>query len=266
MIVVTAANAKYGPGVKALHNSIKRNCPDGAVEFWCLAYGDEDFINDLRDYGINVKDNPPFPPGTKFPTGGRWHPGVWDRYPDGMGAEVGGAMEAMYARILIPKIWPDEERVLWIDADEIVHQHFPELYDLDFQGKSLTAVALDSKGTSGNFLSKLKTPYPGCGTATNLFNVPVWNRNNLTEKCIEIMNTCDSGEMLAVVQSVMILAVEGDFLEWGWEYQHEIKHKPVDDSTKIYHFSIMVPWDDFDMSFKPPNFRSLVDRFWRPYA
>lgn len=272
MLVVSACNEKYAPGVIALHNSIRRNGQPG-LEFVCLAYGDDSLRQRLEAKGITVIMNAPYPDGTRFPTGGRWHPGVWDRYPQGMGAECPYTQPAMYARLLIPQLFPDRERVFWVDADCIVHQPFPELETLDFEGKPVaSALLINSKGqlcAKGNWKStedaRVEPPYKCHATATYLINVPEWNRLRITEQCFDLMNTCEDGEMLAVVQSILLRITQDNFVEYGWEYLHEIKNHGINGAVKIYHFSVMVPWDKFDMAGKPEKFRQCVRQFWEPY-
>lgn len=41
LTVVTACEDKYKPGVVALWNSIKKNVPEGEIDFYCMYYGED---------------------------------------------------------------------------------------------------------------------------------------------------------------------------------------------------------------------------------
>jgi len=98
-----------------------------------------------------------------------------------------------------------------------------------------------------------------------LFNVPMWRENRTTEKCFELMNGAEDGEWLAVVQNAIILAVDGDFAEYGWEYMRDVKRNAPPSGTKIVHFPIVIPWDKYDVSRKPQYMQENIKRYWEPY-
>ena len=267
LLVVTASNRKYSPGVKALWHSIQRNTPPGEIEFVAFAHGDDDLVKEWEDEGMTVIQNPSFPEGQRFPVGGRWAAGVWDKYPNGMGADCPYTQPAMYSRLLIPQVFPDRERAMWIDADCIVHQSIAEMETFDFQGHPVASAVLDrSRGNWKSWEEKKQDPFTTHATATFLINIPRWNELKITERCIELMNTCEDGEMLGVVQSILLMITKDDFAEYGWEYLEEAKRIIPSSRTKIYHFSVMIPWCEYDMSLKPEIFRQQVKKYWEPYA
>jgi len=272
LTVVTACEDKFMPGAIALHNSIKRNTPQGEIDFYCIYYGED--ASPLIQKGIKVIDNPPYPDDIVFPVGGRWQKA--DGYPAGLNPSK-YAMPAMYARMMMTKLLPDRERIFWVDADCIIMQSIEELNQLDFKGTPVAGPDITDEA-NGNFGSL----YPnrakgqrngnslghkafGCGVM--LVNTKVWEEHQITEKCFELMKNCKArDEMLAVVQSILILVVKNDFVDLSMQkYLFDAKrYKPTQD-IKIIHFPIVIPWCEYNMSQKPDHFRENIKQFWEPY-
>lgn len=128
--VVTAADAAYWPGVVALYNSFTRNAGPG-FEFYAILYGEE--LQDKgRSLGINVIEPPEW--AAVFPTSSYWpQPSA-----------------PMYARLLIPQLFKDHERAIWLDADCIILQALEELADLEF-AQPLAAVYFDTENYTLGF-------------------------------------------------------------------------------------------------------------------
>lgn len=270
LTVVTACDDKYIPGAIALFNSINANVPAGEIDFHCIYYGENP--EPLYKKGIQVFDNPKYPDNIVFPIGGRWAsaPG----YPNGLNPSQ-YAMPAMYARLLIPQLFPYHQRVFWIDADCIVLKSLKELETYDMSGHPVSGVDISTelngnfnslypvKGQNGNDLG-----HGGFGCGTLLVDVRCWNELQITEKCFDVMRQCEAKqEMLAVVQSILILVVKDDFKPLSEnEYLFNVKRQNPRAETKIIHFPIMIPWDEYDLSQKPATFREQVNKYWKPYA
>lgn len=199
-----------------------------------------------------------------------------DGYPEGLNPSR-HAMPAMYCRIMLNKLFPDRDRVFWVDADCIALRSFKELEDFDFNGHAVGAIDI-SKSLDGNFLSKrvnksknrpngnsLGFKSFGCGVM--LVDVEAWNERQITEKCYKYMNECDPrDEMLSVVQGVLIMVVKDDFQPIDEDtYLFNVKMYDPRGDTKIIHFPIMIPWCAYDLARKPPEFRQQVNKYWEPY-
>jgi len=267
LTVVTACDEVFSPGAIALYNSITRNTEQGEIDFYCMAFGGDEFCASLP---MQVIDNPSYPEWQQFPKGGRWDAGTMPDYPEGMNPSP-YAMPAMYARLLIPSLFSDIDRVLWIDADCLVMESMSELESFNFDGHCMASTDITDQ-VNGNFDSLLSRHGRGNsigirapGTGTMLFNIGAWNEKRISEKCFELMNTTADGEWLAVVQSAIILAVNGDFAVYGWEYMRDVKRAAPPQGTKIIHFPIVLPWDAWDVSRKPPAMQANIKRYWEPY-
>jgi len=265
LTVVTACDKKFAPGAIALRNSVVRNTPKGEIEFYTLAFGDEQFCSTIPG---RVIANPKYPKGQHFPKGGRWDEGVIPHYPKGLNPSL-HAMPAMYARLLLPEIFQHKDRVLWVDADCLVLDSLAALIDFDFDGHCMASVDV-SQNIHGNFKSLKQKDgnslgFRAPGTGTMLINVPVWREKRITEKCFDLMNAAKPGDWLSVVQSGIILAVEGDFAEYGSEYMCDVKRKDPPAGTKICHFTIVLPWCEKDLATKPSSMAAQCRKIWEPY-
>lgn len=267
LTVVTACDEKYAPGAVALYNSINRNTKEGEIDFYCMAFGSEEFCNSLP---MKTIKNPRYPDGQNFPKGGRWSANVMPGYPEGMNPSQ-YAMPAMYARLLIADLFESLDRVLWIDADCLVIDSLKELESFDFSGHCMASTDITEQ-LNGNFKSLREQHGQGnClgirapGTGVMMINIEAWRSSKISEKCFQLMNDAVEGEWLAVVQNAIILAVNGDFAEFGWEYMRDVKRHDPPPGTKIIHFPIVIPWDSSDVKRKPPEMQANIKRHWEPY-
>lgn len=263
-VVVTGCDRHYWPGALALARSYCDLGLDRYAPIACMAYGSYQFVEEVRDQWPtgpgSVLDNPEFGrSGLKFPTGGRWDPGQRQSLDD-------AAKKAMYCRLLVPKYFHHVRRAMWIDADCLVVQPFPELYRFRFRGHPMASVGM--KNGNGHFeslhgLKGNRVAYRSCGSGTMLFNVPHWNHLRITEKCFDVMNTAPEHEYRGVVQSVLNEVIRGDFEPYGWEYLYDVIRREPNHRTKIIHFPGVVPWDEKDMAKASPQKREMVERYWR---
>lgn len=236
MIVITGCDQKYLPGVRALRNSIDKHADD--IELWCLAYGDNELVGDLTSLGINVIVNPNFPEDTRFPIGGMW-----------VGREED--MPVMYSRILIPEMFDDEERVMWLDADTLVKGSLDELLDFDMQGHPVAMPPLkEDKWCAG----------------VMLFDVQEWNDSNVLDEYLALMNTYKAAPR-GVVETLLNECLEGRIATLPEGYYFNAKKRDPDKGDRILHFPVVVPWDlSINLGkAKPEHIRKAVKKHWEPY-
>lgn len=250
MKIVTACDEAYFPGVKALWNSIQQNAPDSNVELWCLAYGDVPLGVELASLGIHVIMNPEYPEDTALPIGGWWED---------------HQMPAMYARLLIPELFPDDERITWLDADMIVRKELIELEATPFEGHPIAAFG------NGQAMRKY-TPLIDDGvlgfcTAVMPINIQEWIGQRVTEKCFTVMNNHDPRDMqmFGVVETVMNIVLPGQFALLDEKWHFVPKRREATDYHHILHFSCLRPWDAEWMKRKPLHYQKMVKKLWEPY-
>jgi len=241
--VVTAADSQYFPGVIALHNSFKKNAGPG-FRLFAILY-DEDDRREARNRGINVIEPPEW--DINFPTSKRWLE----------------PSPPMYVRLLLPRLFSDMPRSIWLDADCIVVQPLAPLAELRFQ-QPVAAVHFDSdRYTLGfnipNLEGKLASKH--CPfTGLLVFNHAEWNRRKLTEQCEQWMADPHGLDFSFVVQSVLGLVLEGDYFHLPYKWQvFAGRSQRIPDDARILHWvggAGRQPWL-CDM----PN-----DQLWRQYA
>ncbi len=116
--IVTGADKKFIPGVKAFYNSLKIN---GNIncDLILFAHGaEEDFTEVPKEFRIIYNPNP-----VKSPTSKEW--------PE--------ELPAMYSRVMIPRLLQEYDRVIWFDADIIILQDLNPLINIDMKNKPLAA-------------------------------------------------------------------------------------------------------------------------------
>jgi lipopolysaccharide biosynthesis glycosyltransferase len=256
--VVTGCDDYYVPGVLALANSIDRNVPDGEIEFYCMYFGDVGSeAHDVLEHRLDIEviANPQYPANTRLPVGGQWV-GYSDL-----------AMKAMYCRILLPDLFPDEDRVLWLDADTLVMQSLAELETLDFESNSTAQATLATK-VSPRASAKDGPQYQKHCCAVLLYNVPQWKADrSIFDGFVEMMNTYD-GAPGGVVETLMNEYFQDRVLSLGPMWHINAKRKAVPKEAKILHFPVIIPWDldSYINTPKPKEMVAAVKKIWEPYA
>lgn len=266
MIIVTACTPDYLPGVRALGNSIRRNAgaqvwpPVGhaaddkprfgrsqRLDLYCIGYGGVDLRHSILEAGFCPMMNTDYPEGTQFPRGGQW-----ENYSD-------DAMRAMYCRVLLPQLFPHEERVLWLDSDILVVGSIDELAHIDFHGHSTAQAFLGVKGKKNDKFRK------HC-CAVLLYNVQEWNKTNSTERYLDLMNDY-KGKPGGVVETLMNEFLRNDVLSLADKWHCNAKRKTPSREDVILHFPAMKPWapDEYIRTPKPKAMVEHVTKLWEPY-
>lgn len=236
-IAVTAINEKYFPGLVALNNSIKENSP--RTKLHCIVHGDQKFTEKIRKLGVT----PIIAPNMmcKLPTSSEWP------------VEI----PAMYSRLWIPRLFPHEERTLWLDADVIVLRDLMPLFYMRMgEFPIASTVSDDPRGvprmvhTMVNGLPNGKGNFKGCTSGVIVFHRNNYNDKKILAQCQIIMNRSELN-LKFVVQSVINLALRGDFLELDpqWQVQGNRKgmYLKVDQGAFIVHYVGVTPWEPDDL-------------------
>ena len=204
--IVTGADKKFVPGVIAFYNSLKAN---GNVncDLFLFAHGKkEDFIDVPKEFKIILN-----PDAVKSPTSCDWP------------VEI----PAMYSRVMIPRLLPDYDRVIWFDADIIILQDLNPLLYIDMEDKPLAATlpGADFQPRAYcympfQFENSRKFPeynnVHSLQAGVLLFDIKKWHELNLDE---QVDNTLLSDiKFRFVVQGVLGYVMKGNFkiLDYKW--------------------------------------------------
>lgn len=245
--LVTAIDAKYFPGLAAMYNSYKANAGSG-FEFFCIVDGDAELFARVESLGI--KTIKPTKWVESYPTSPEWPEEI----------------PSLFADLQIPRLFPNHERAIWIDADCIIVKSLAELIEVEFDQPIAACTQPGNPCYSLDFvlrgcpkeLRELRSPNGGLV----VFNVQEWNSRALTEKCAEVMQdksiTFRYGD-----QSVLAYVMRGEFFALGESWQgfpgrkiKSIEHTRSIEKAKILHWLGGNPWID-----EMPN-----THIWQHYA
>lgn len=101
--------------------------------------------------------------------------------------------EAMYYRFIIPEIFKDYEKVLYLDGDIIINCDIAELYDIDLKNNWIGAIIENSmkhpKSPAYDYIEKVlnlnKNEYFSSGVM--IFNIKILSQFNFFKSCITIL-------------------------------------------------------------------------------
>ena len=133
-------------------------------------------------------------------------------------------------RAVIPKIFPEYDRMLSLDVDTIVNHNINELWDLDLTDSYLAGVAEPIK-------SKPNEPYINMGVA--MFNIPMFNETKMVNKAIQSLNR---DRFRFAEQDCLNLLCKGHILNLPATYNSNKWTQEVPD-PKIRHFAAEKNWN-----------------------
>lgn len=97
-----------------------------------------------------------------------------------------------WARIFLPSVLPDAERVLYLDIDMLICDDCSELFTMDMRGASIGAVYEHISNNTKNYNKLLGIPneYPAYfNSGTLLMDLNAFREKNLTEKILSYANS-----------------------------------------------------------------------------
>jgi lipopolysaccharide biosynthesis glycosyltransferase len=251
-VIVTAIDEKYWPGLVALHNSIEMNSP--GFPLYCIVHGTAELAEAVWNIGVFPLRPPDAMDNVKIPTSSEWLEEI----------------PAMYSRLWIPELFPDWERTLWLDADTIVLDDLTPLFEMDLGEYPIAStVSGNMQGqprlvnTQVDGLPKGKGNFKGCTSGVIVFNHRAYKEKRILEQCRIIMNESKLN-LKFVVQSVLNLALRGDFLELNEMWQvfanrHTMTEKLH--TAKIVHYVGYLPWEKQETDVRIKNCE-----IWNQYA
>jgi len=185
-------------------------------------------------------------------------PGVWDR--DVIDDD---ALRSLYVRCVLPELFPDEERVVWVDADSNFFDNCGELEHFDMKGKVVAAPM--TQKTPKIYAAMGKPPRRNIITGTMMFDVPQYLDCGFSEQMMIFMDDYaerfdDSSCNCAINY---ILQGEENVIELPRTYCYNAKHGNPSPGAKILHWSICEPWDCGD---KPQEIQRQIKKYWEPFA
>lgn len=193
MLIVTGSDDNYVPGVLALIASAAFHNPD--ADFAVLDMGitpvNRDRIDQLATrLGVRISrievDSATF---------------------DNLLIKREHLTSSAYLRLLIPQLFPDEGRVLYLDCDMIVCADLSLLFQIDLGSDIIAAVACPSPdpievSATGHTIGS----YVNSGLL--VMNLPLWRAEGIAEKCIELLSDPEN-PLLSEDQSAINIVARG---------------------------------------------------------
>ena len=155
-------------------------------------------------------------------------------------------------RIFLPVFVPENvERLLYMDVDMLCLKRLDELWEIDMKGMAVGATKSESstekqKNMNSGFL---------------LFDVPLWNSRNLTEKVIKCFQKY-SEKMLAIEEDALNTVLKGEFFELSDKFSFLIEvNNPLtinvgNDTVALHFIKEAKPWTKGCVPY-------IFDIYWR---
>lgn len=230
-LIVTTLDEPYFVGLVALHNSFLKHSAEG-FDFAALVFGSEDLVKRVEDRGIRVIANPPFPVAT---------------LPLGKHHRDPARLPPMYGRLLIPGLFPEYRRIVFVDADSIILQSLLPLADMPMR-HPIAATKCNGPITY-NIVGR---DYPDAFGPMSSFYVidrELWNARKIDQKWIAAIQD-PALSFPFTVQGVLQAAIESDWHCLPWDTQAHAGHKTLTTAPRkrVYtlHFMGTNPWDRLD--------------------
>lgn len=252
MIVVTACNERYLPGVVALWNSFKAHHDTKRHDFWCIAFGEMSLIEKLELEEIPYVHGKHVPIPEDLPAPGVWKDKKFDRF----------ALQALYCRVVLPKVFSRADRILWVDADCNFVGSVADLDAFRMQGKAVGACLTARLPKIYKAMGKAGPVPLNIKTGTMLFDVKRYNQAAYPERMIEFI--AEQGDKFddSTVNCAVNWVIGDDVVRLPDTYSFNAKMLDPPSGAKILHWSICDPWDVTD---KPKRIQDRIKEYWEPY-
>lgn len=221
--VVTACDKKYIPGVKALYASYMQNANhDG--EFYLLAHGEKEDFEGLKDIKILFNQNT-----IRYPGSSNW--------PE---------LPSMYSRLMIPRLFYDYDRVLWLDADTLILRDINPLLNIDLGDTPCAGMLAGDhrvKNVHNNWMPfQFEEPHKfpeyqkeyAIQAGVVLFDPKVWTKLGLNEKADKAL--LSGIKFKFVVQGLMGYILQSNFTQIPHVWNARISKTANLDGINILHY------------------------------
>lgn len=170
-------------------------------------------------------------------------------YIDGLKDAVCGHYSiAMFYRLFIPKLFPQYNKVVYLDCDIILNDDIAKMYNVDIKN-NYAGVVLDQIVINNPEFIKYVINFVGCDNDKQYFNTGVllinsqrWREEDLNKKLIDFIKSNKSP--IAPDQDFLNNYCKGQvtYLEDGWD-EMPLGKKLEDKDIHILHFNLFLkPW------------------------
>lgn len=222
--VVTSSDKNYIPGVKALYASYLKNSKHEG-DFFLLAHGNRRDFLELEKKGVNILYNKET---IDSPTSCNWH----EKLP------------AMYSRLLVPELFSDYDRVLFVDADVVILKEIVSLLTItlnDYPCAAMLPADPRGRGISNNYMHyQMENPeeFPeykkvlALQAGVMLFDIKRWNKLNITKEVNKIL--VSGIKFKFVVQGLLGFVLKGNFKPIPMKWNARVSKVTIYDIKNIH--------------------------------
>ena len=147
-------------------------------------------------------------------------------------------------RLALPKILPEEERVLWLDCDTIVQKDLSQLFEMDMHGKTFAMVAEPRQSRS-------------CGFTYHNAGVTLIDMKRMSHRvCHELITMANCVEMPLCDQDAINYKCKDDILTLPPVW-NSCRYTEIVDDPAILHFAANPVY------MNEPLFQEYAAREWR---
>ena len=151
-----------------------------------------------------------------------------------------------YYRIVIPELFSNEQKVIYLDCDIILEEDITKLYNIDISDYHVAATCDENKFLSKEIGLDVKDYF---NSGVLIINIEKWRKLKLTEKIVEYIigplnkkNTCD--------QDALNYVIKGNYYNLGYEWNYIYDNHFYfignrDFKPKLIHFAGNKPWGVF---------------------
>jgi|AntRauTorckE6833_2_1112554.scaffolds.fasta_scaffold04047_3 lipopolysaccharide biosynthesis glycosyltransferase len=158
--------------------------------------------------------------------------------------------DIIYNKLLIDKLLPDLDKILYLDCDLVVLGDIRELYNTKLEGKLLAAAERSEKEFLKERVVKDKriTSYFNAGVL--LFNLKEFRKKKIGKKCLKFIEN-NAQEVSYPEQDALNYVVEDNFIELAHKYNFLVAN-PMKKSFKkpfiIHYNSKIKPWHQININ------------------
>jgi lipopolysaccharide biosynthesis glycosyltransferase len=250
--LVTSCAENYLPGLKALYNSYLRNSQEG-FSFHAMIDGTQELADHVQnDLGIDVLPNPKLP-DANYPTS--------KHYPV--------FIEAMWRPMMVPSMFPEHEKSIYIDTDQLILQNLQPLVDVDQGDRVLAATRCN-----GNVSTCYRPTTPSEGarfgpmTSFMIYNNEPWLRKRIVEGMVEAMKI-EGITWTMIGQGLLHYVIGRDWTLLPWSNHAHAGHATYFAAPKhevfTLHFMGTKPWNKMKPEFVTEN-KLKTRALWQTYA
>lgn len=151
-----------------------------------------------------------------------------------------------FMRVLIPELFPGEDRALYLDCDITVIGSLRELFEINLGNFSVAAMPDSIRSTVEGEIERLGTDFGGhyFNAGVMLIDIQEWRRQRITEAALAFAKG-NISRLRYLDQSTLNYALQGNFhkLDDTWNFYNPMDFSAEKDIRILHHTYFERPWN-----------------------